>query len=245
MRRGHEGPDVLHLHAGPPLENEGGSRAHVCVSRDGGLCARVVLGGAGEDFVAEAEENNLDDKAKDERWDRWDTCSLCEQSYHGVVACALGWACWKTTWVGRRSTGLRRNAMMAAREWFIRWNDHEAALSVKEAELAMKRRLGLFRRGARMRAGQSCDHVCDSLDGSKRLYACERDVYSGRLKLNGGEHETILQQSAGTRTSSYLVIFRRSQGAAAQKRCPWRDAFSARIMANHAQDEVATRRHLL
>ena len=27
---------------------------------------------------------------------RWHTCGLCEQRYHGLVACALGWACWKT-----------------------------------------------------------------------------------------------------------------------------------------------------
>ena len=46
----HEGPDVLHLHPGPPLEDEGGSRARVCVPRDGGVRARVVPGGAGEDF---------------------------------------------------------------------------------------------------------------------------------------------------------------------------------------------------
>ena len=62
MRGRHEGPDVLHLHAGPPLEDKGGPRARVRVPRDGGLRARVVLGGAGEDFVEEAEENNLGEK---------------------------------------------------------------------------------------------------------------------------------------------------------------------------------------
>ena len=41
---------MLHLHAGPALENEGGPRAWVLVPRDGGLRARVVLGGAGEDL---------------------------------------------------------------------------------------------------------------------------------------------------------------------------------------------------
>ena len=54
-------------------------------------------------MVAEAEENNLDNNALNERWLRWCTCSLCEQRYHGVVACALGWACWKT-YVGRSET---------------------------------------------------------------------------------------------------------------------------------------------
>ena len=50
MRRGHEGPDVLHLHAGLALENEGGPRARVRVSRDGGFRARIVSGGTGQDF---------------------------------------------------------------------------------------------------------------------------------------------------------------------------------------------------
>ena len=34
-------------------------------------------------MVAEAEENNLSDKAFDERWKRWAICGLCEQNYHG------------------------------------------------------------------------------------------------------------------------------------------------------------------
>ena len=33
--------------------------------------------------------------------------SLCEQEYHGVVACALGWACWKA-YVGRPEAGRAR-----------------------------------------------------------------------------------------------------------------------------------------
>ena len=40
-------------------------------------------------LVAEAEENNLLEKAGEEIM-RWHTCSMCEQQYHGVVACALG-----------------------------------------------------------------------------------------------------------------------------------------------------------
>jgi hypothetical protein len=47
-------------------------------------------------LFAEAEENNLSLKVKNERWLRWYTCSLCEQDHHGDVRCALGWACWKT-----------------------------------------------------------------------------------------------------------------------------------------------------
>ena len=51
-------------------------------------------------LFAEGEENNLDGKMMNDRWHRWNTCSLCKQDYHGVVYCALGWACWKT-YLGR------------------------------------------------------------------------------------------------------------------------------------------------
>jgi len=62
-------------------------------------------------LVAEAEENNWDNDRFMPRWRRWEKCSLCEQKYHGVVRCALGWACWKT-YVGRPETDwARSNAM--------------------------------------------------------------------------------------------------------------------------------------
>jgi len=60
-------------------------------------------------LFAEAVENNLVDKLT-ERWRRWDTCSLCEQNYHGTVRCALGWACWKT-YCSQAEDELQFNAM--------------------------------------------------------------------------------------------------------------------------------------
>ncbi|CAH0364607.1 unnamed protein product [Pelagomonas calceolata] len=46
-------------------------------------------------LMDEVKENNLGPEALQARWVRWHTCSLCEQQYHGVVKCALGWACWR------------------------------------------------------------------------------------------------------------------------------------------------------
>ena len=63
--------------------------------------------------VEEAEENNLDAGLYDARWARWHTCGLCEQEYHGVVNCALGWACWKT-YLGRSEVNSTRT--LRARE---------------------------------------------------------------------------------------------------------------------------------
>ena len=73
----------------------------------------------------------------------WDRCSLCEQQYHGVVACALGWACWKT-YVGRPETDWARVAAMnVLGTGLTEARQHEEALSVREAELFMLRRLGM------------------------------------------------------------------------------------------------------
>ena len=65
-------------------------------------------------LYAEAEENNLGLKALNTRLERWHTCSLCEQAYHGFVKCALGWACWKT-YLGRPESNEIREAISTER----------------------------------------------------------------------------------------------------------------------------------
>ena len=92
-------------------------------------------------LVAEVEENNLGHEAFNERWTRWYSCSLCEQGYHGVVIGALGWACWKT-YVGRQVDGPKMNAMAQLANGLSETQQHEVALSVREAELSTLRRLG-------------------------------------------------------------------------------------------------------
>ena len=93
-------------------------------------------------LYAEAEENNLDLKVKNARWARWYACSLCEQKYHGVVAFALGWACWKAH-LGRPERDQARNmAMTQLGNGLSEADQNEDAMSVQEAELSMRRRLG-------------------------------------------------------------------------------------------------------
>ena len=125
---------------------EGLVRGCACGERDG-----VDSGGTGvvhvsclleqaKLLVEEGEENNLDVKAMDERWSRWYTCSLCEQGYHGVVRCALGWACWKT-YLGRPETDESRElAMSHVGNGLYEAGHFEDALSVREAELSTLRR---------------------------------------------------------------------------------------------------------
>jgi hypothetical protein len=143
-------------------------------------------------LFAEAEENNLDDKALNERFKRWNTCSLCEQRYHGVVACALGWACWKT-YLGRpERDSVPRAAMNYLGGGLMNARLYEDALPVKEAELAMKRRIGASEASILV-AQANLSSTYHMLGRPERALSMRQDVYSGRLKLCGEEHtETLL-----------------------------------------------------
>ncbi len=143
-------------------------------------------------LVAEVEENKLGGKALDERWPRWYTCGLCEQGYHGVVYCALGWACWKT-YVGRPETNWARiDAMRQLGNGLLRGNHHEDALSVQQAELSTLRRLGYSENSI---LSVQCNLALTYSDLGRYEHALrlKRDVYSGRVKLNGEEHEETLR----------------------------------------------------
>jgi len=138
-------------------------------------------------LVAEGLENNLDVKVLNERWIRWQTCSLCEQHYHGVVRCALSWACWKT-YLGRPEVDqIRIMAMNMLGLGLSDANNDEDALSVQEAELAMKRRLG--RDEEDILAVQSNLAITyQALGRLEEASRIQRDAYYGYLKLNGEEH---------------------------------------------------------
>ena len=142
-------------------------------------------------LVAEAEENNLDLKAVIERFNRWYACSLCEQKYHGVVRCALGWACWKT-YVGRPETDrLRRTAMSLLAGGLYAVGHYEDTLSMQETELSMLRRTGAPE-GHLLAAHANLATTYASLGQYERAMQIERDLYSGRLKLHGEEDPRTL-----------------------------------------------------
>jgi len=136
-------------------------------------------------LVAEAEENNLE---RQPRWNRWHTCGLCEQDYHGVVHCALGWACWKT-YLGRPETDCARCLAMNVLGSGLHGGNHdEEALSVYEADLATKRRLGASEDS--ILVTQTCiANLHARLGRNEQASNMLRDVYSGRVRLNGEEHE--------------------------------------------------------
>ena len=161
-------------------------------------------------LFAEAEENHLDDKVMNARWHRWDKCSLCEQDYHGVVFCALGWACWKT-YVGRPETdqarclamGLLGNGLHEAER-------HADALIVKEAELATKRRIGASENQLLV-VQTNLAITYKRLGRSDQALRMNRDVYSGHLKLQGEEHVHTL--TAALNYAASLIDLQRSEEA--------------------------------
>ena len=136
----------------------------------------------------EAEENNL---PRQPRWARWSKCSLCEQDYHSVVKCAIGWACW-TTYVGRpeadRSRGFAMtelgNGLFVARQY-------ADALPVVEAQLSMKRRLGASEASILV-VQNNLANTYHELGRLEQTLSMREDVYIGWVKLRGVEHENAL-----------------------------------------------------
>ena len=158
----------------------------------------------------EAEENNLDGERLEARWMKWYTCSLCEQEYHGVVQCALGWACWKT-YVGRPETDAARMVAITQLGNGLRNAGHnEDALSVREADLAMLRRVGVDEDDLLVAQGNLAD-TYNSLGRHEDAIRIERDVYYGYLKLNGEENRDTC--TAANNYSSSLVDAKRFEEA--------------------------------
>ncbi len=157
-------------------------------------------------LMDEVEENNLDSKAFDERWKRWYACSLCEQRHHGVVRCAMGWACWKT-YVGRPEAAWpRRDAITQLGNGLTEVGHYEDALSVREAELAMERRLGASGLNLLVVQG-NISNTYANLGRFEQAAPIDRDVYSGWLKLHGEEHENTIH-AAQNYANSLLCLKR-------------------------------------
>ncbi len=145
-------------------------------------------------LYAEAEENNLGLEALTERWNRWHKCSQCEQQYHGVVLCALGWACWKT-YLGRPETDrARKSAMTILGNALADAKHHEDALSVDEARLSMLRRVGASENDLLTAQGNLATSY-EALGRKEQAISMRRDVYSGILRLYGEESRETVREA--------------------------------------------------
>ena len=142
-------------------------------------------------LVAEGEENNLGAKALEKIFARWNTCGLCKQQHHGVVFCALGWACWKT-YVGRPEKALaRRGAMTQLGAGLYDANQYEDALSVMEAELSMRRRLGEPEE-ITLKSQSNLAAAYANLGRLEPALRLRRETYLGLSRLFGEESEDTL-----------------------------------------------------
>ena len=127
-------------------------------------------------------------------FERWYSCGLCEQQYHGIVYCALAWACWKT-YVGLPEEDNRRRFAI----FLLGSGLHDAelytdALTVKEAQLSEERRLGADEDDILV----SLSNLACSCQKGGRLEEALRihqDVYFGSLNLHGEEHRATLGQA--------------------------------------------------
>jgi len=185
------------LEAVHPRKGEGLVRGCACGDRDGvaspelGVAHVSCLAEQAKLLYEEAEEDNLDNNVQQARWRRWYFCSLCEQQYHGVVRCTLGWACWKTYLDRPEEDVCRRYAINQLGNGLSAACHFEDALSVREAALSMERRLGASEYDMLITQGNLANtyEMLGRLEEGLRI---RRDVYSGYMKCFGQEHMNTL-----------------------------------------------------
>ena len=236
--------EAVHRHTG-----EGLVRGCACHTTEGFVHVSCLAEQA-KILVAEAEENNLGFKVLGERSDRWHTCSLCGQKYYGVVRCALGWACWKT-YLGRPEQDWARiGAIRQLGNGLFDADHHEDCLSVREAELAMERRLGNSEHNM-LDAQSNLAGTYQAVGRFEDALGIYRDAQLYYARLYGEEHQNTLRQS--NRYATCLLNLRRFAEAksllrrtipVARRVLGERDQFTLLLRWNYAQtlynDDAAT-----
>jgi tetratricopeptide (TPR) repeat protein len=166
-------------------------------------------------LVAEVEENNLGDEVLNERFPRWYTCSLCEQNYHGIVSCALGWACWKT-YVGQPEGGWpRRLAMGVLARGLYEADQYNDCLSAQLARLATMRRLGEPEENLLV-VQSNLASTYKALGRLEEALRLRRGIYSERMRLDGEESRNTLVEASNY--ANLLLTLQRFQEAEALMR---------------------------
>ena len=156
MRRGHQGETCyICTQARHWKTKEGLVRGCACRGRR--ASARVCLAEEAKILVAEALENNLGSKVLTERFQRWDTCSLCEQDYHGVVRCALGG---RANVLGRPEKDQLRAGAMRKLERIIGYKPPRGRVVRKRGRVVHAAAPWRFRINHTHRSEQSCRHLC-------------------------------------------------------------------------------------
>ena len=168
------------LEAVAPDTNEGLVRMCACRGDSGFAHVSCLARGAQAAVERDADTGGA----------RWYTCGLCKQKYHGVVHCALGWACWRTH-LGRSECHNVRIWAMNQLGNGLHDARHDAdALTVREAELATKQRHGAPE-GNILIAQTNLAMTYARCGRRPEALRLRQEVYSGRLKLSGESIETL------------------------------------------------------
>ena len=179
-------------------EETEGQTCYICtegIKRDTGeglvrMCAcRGTAGFAHVTCLAEeakilwaSAEGNNNATARMAALQRWYICRLCEQEYHGLVRCALGWACWMTYLDRPVTASIRINAitflgssLTCSREQYVE------ALAVFDAHLAILRRYFPNNAGERLSVQTN---IADSLFQLANQYPISPERAEEALKLH-------------------------------------------------------------
>ena len=181
-----------------PRTGEGLVRGCACGDRPGvasgttGIAHMSCLAEQAKILVAEALENKWDNARFNPRWIRWSTCSLCKQDHHGVVACALGWACWKT-YLGRPDADSTRLAAMTRLGNGLMPFHPDGALVVYQATVAAYRRFHPRFPSAQLVCQNNIAGCMSSLGRHADAIVIYRAVYETRLATYGNsDPDTII-----------------------------------------------------
>jgi len=182
--------------------NEGLVR--MCSCRGGAGFAHVsCLARQAQVEVEQAEQRrSIPESVK--KWSLWHTCRQCEQEYHGVVKCALGWACWKTYLGLPEENENRILAMQQLANGLSDAGRHEDALVVKEAELSMLRRVGATEAHI-LATKANLANTYLFLDRLEEALRMQEEVLLGYWDLNGNEHEESLTAAINYAVSLMLL----------------------------------------
>ena len=122
---------------------------------------------------------------------KWARCFDCGQAFYGPVQLALAWAMWKT-YLGRPETKqVRVNAMTELGSGLHAAKHHEDALTVQEAELSMRRRLGAPVQHI-LAVQANLSNTYSEMGRLEQALQMDKDIYRGRVKFNGEEDKNTL-----------------------------------------------------
>ena len=121
----------------------------------------------------------------DLRMGRWQTCRLCWQRYHGVVACALGWRCWQTYAPLPRGDARRFMAMGVLGTALIEGKRSKEALSLLQTSLADCRLYFKSYPPTVLHNRQSIARCYNKLGQHTKALKIQRDLFEKQLELSG------------------------------------------------------------